>query len=604
MEIQITDKFKDVQRYLQGHTGAVICDIETTSLAVGKGEILCMAFAAYNSNDVLVWWPRTAKAISRLKLNKGVFHNAHFDMKWLRHYGAQVRCVWDTMLMAHLLDENRKIGLKELGQRLLGYDDWALDEISDLKAASRDKVSEYVAKDVHVTRELMRWQRAAIKRNTKPGFRPYWVMKHILIPAIEPLTQMEINRMPVRLGELEKVQEEVEAKLAAIDQELDSLIPPPEMWPEFLKKTTPKWGSTNWTRWWLYDYMGATVVNRGKPSKHWPEGSPSLSQATLGKIDNRGAKLLSERSTLYKLMTGFIVPLRERGETGRVATSFKLTGTVTGRLSSASPSSDDPGINSQQIPRNKQIRNLFGQKGMAWIEADYSQLELRVAAALAHEPTMLQLFRDGTDIHAYMAEQLVGTKDFTKEQRSLAKGVNFGFLYGMHAKHFANYLQESYGVVITQKDAEKFRDNYFKTFSELQPWYRRQRDFCLKHGGVPNAFGRFRNLPKVYDEDYWVQENAFRQAINSPVQSTGSDFMLISLSRLAGDLRLKRLGAKLITTVHDSVCITAPYKNARKVAKIVKETMERADDGLRQDFFIKADVEISRYWGGETLATY
>ena len=210
----------------------------------------------------------------------------------------------------------------------------------------------------------------------------------------------------------------------------------------------------------------------------------------------------------------------------------------------------------------------------------------------------------GTDIHAYMAEQLVGTKDFTKEQRSLAKGVNFGFLYGMHAKHFANYLQESYGVVITQKDAEKFRDNYFKTFSELQPWYRRQRDFCLKHGGVPNAFGRFRNLPKVYDEDYWVQENAFRQAINSPVQSTGSDFMLISLSRLAGDLRLKRLGAKLITTVHDSVCITAPYKNARKVAKIVKETMERADDGLRQDFFIKADVEISRYWGGETLATY
>lgn len=604
MEVQVTSSLKDVKRFLKENTGAVVCDIETTSLAVTKGEIVCMAFAPVKNQHVLVWWPKSAKSISRLVLHKGVFHNAHFDLKWLHHYGADVRCVWDTMLMAHLLDENRKIGLKELGQRVLGYDDWSLDEIQDIKAASKEKVSEYVAKDVHVTRELMKWQKSEIRKNKKPGFRPYWIMKNITLPAIEPLSQMENNRMPVRLDKLHEVEGLVESQLAEIDQKLDSMIPHPDEWPDFLKGKDPKWGSTNWTRWWLYDYCGATCVNRGKPNKHWPEGAPSLSQATLAKVNHEGARLLSERSRLHKIMTGFIVPLRERGETGRVATSFKLTGTVTGRLSSASPSSDDPGINSQQIPRDTKIRNLFGEKGLAWIEADYSQLELRVAATLAGEQTMLELFRQEQDIHSYMAEKLVGTKDFTKEQRSLAKGVNFGFLYGMHAKHFANYLQESYGVVISQKDAEKFRADYFDTFSGLQPWYRRQRAFCLRYGGVPNAFGRFRNLPRVYDEDYWVQENAFRQAINSPVQSTGSDFMLISLSRLAGDLRLKRLGAKLITTVHDSVCLTVPYKNARKAAKIIKETMERADDGLRQDFFIKADVEISRYWGGETLATY
>ena len=604
MEITVTDSLKDVNTFLRRHKGAVVCDIETTSLAVTKGEIACMAFAPINRTAVLVWWPRSAGSIAKLRLPKGVFHNAHFDLKWLHHYGADVACVWDTMLMAHLLDENRKIGLKDLGQRLLGYDDWSLDEVQDIKAAGKAKVSEYVAKDVHVTRELMQHQRKEIKRRKIPGFRPYWVMKHITLPAIEPLTQMENNRMPVRLHILDKVEREVEKQLADIDQKLDSMIPPPEEWPDFLKGAEPKWGSTNWTRWWLYDYLGATCVNRGKPSKHWPEGAPSLSQATLAKVDHEGARLLSERSQLYKLMTGFIAPLRDRGASGRVATSFKLTGTVTGRLSSASPSSDDPGINSQQIPRNNRIRNLFGEKGMAWIEADYSQLELRVAAALAQEQTMLRLFEEGEDIHAYMAQQLLGTTEFTKEQRSLAKGVNFGFLYGMHAKHFANYLQESYGVVITQKDAEKFRNDYFNTFSGLQPWYRKQRAMCLQYGGVPNAFGRFRNLPRVYDEDYWVQENAFRQAINSPVQSTGSDFMLISLSRLAGDLRLKRLGAKLITTVHDSVCLTVPYKNARKTAKIIKETMERADDGLTQNFHIKADVEISRYWGGETLAAY
>jgi DNA polymerase I-like protein with 3'-5' exonuclease and polymerase domains len=101
-----------------------------------------------------------------------------------------------------------------------------------------------------------------------------------------------------------------------------------------------------------------------------------------------------------------------------------------------------------------------------------------------------------------------------------------------------------------------------------------------------------------------VQENAFRQAINSPVQSTGSDFMLISLGRLARDLRLPELGAKLITTVHDSVCLTAPYKTARKVGRIVKETMEQADDTLDRKFFLKADVTISRCWGGEPLAEF
>lgn len=111
-------------------------------------------------------------------------------------------------------------------------------------------------------------------------------------------------------------------------------------------------------------------------------------------------------------------------------------------------------------------------------------------------------------------------------------------------------------------------------------------------------------MPKVYAEDYWVQEAAFRQAINSPVQSTGSDFMLITLARLAGDLRLQQLGAKLITTVHDSVCLTAPYKNARRVAKILKQTMEKADDGLKEKYFLTADVSISRYWGGEVLAEY
>lgn len=604
MQVLLSDSLREVQDYLKGSRAPIICDIETTSLSVGKGHILCIAFAAYDQDDVLVWWPKNLKEISRLRLPRAVFHNAHFDQKWLRSYGATVATVWDTMLMAHLLDENHPIGLKPLGMRLLGYDDWSEEGIKNLTEVPKERVTEYVAKDVHITRELMKWQRRHIRKNLKPGEDPISVMKNITIPAIEPLTKMEETRLPVRLGLVKKTRAEVEGKIHEIERELDASIPPKDQWPDWLQKTTPKWGATNWTKWWLYEFQGALCPSRGKPTKTWPEGNPSLSQETLAKIDHPAARMLSERSVMYKQLTAFLIPLEQRSVNGRVSTSFKLTGTVTGRLSSASPGDDDPGINSQQIPRDKATRNLFGEKGMAWIEADYSQLELRVAAVMAGERTMMELFDSGIDIHTYMAERLVRGGEVTKESRTLAKGVNFGFLYGMHSKHFANYVQESYGMLITQKEAEAFREEYFNVFSGLPPWYRKQRAFAIEHGGVPNAFGRFRHLPRVYNDDYWVQENAFRQAINAPVQSTGSDFMLISLAHLSDDARLEELGARLVTTVHDSVCLIAPYKTAREVAKRIKTTMEKADDSLKQKFFLKADVTISNYWGGEALAEY
>lgn len=630
MDLIITESLSEVRKYLASTTAPVITDIETTSLFVGMGRILCVGFAPLDRDDVMVWWPESLEELSRIRIPKMVPHNAPFEVRWLESYGCRVRVWWDTQMMAHLLDENHPSGLKDTVVRLLGYADWADDNVAgyadefgrfkDIKdkkklARSRKRVSIYNGKDVHYTRELLKWQMKYVKRNLKPGEDPVHVMRHVMIPAIEPLRQMEANELPVRLSVVHKRQAIVEAQIAAIEQELDASIPPKEEWPDWLQKTKPKWGNTNWTKWWLYVYQGAMCPRRNKPSKTWPEGVPGLSEDDLEKIDHPAAKMLIERSGLYKQLTGFLNPIVNRTRNGRIPTSFKLTGTVTGRLSSQSPGQvkskkdevdpwNRPGLNSQQIPRDKATRNLFGERGLAWIEADFSQLELRVAARLANEPTMISLFEADEDIHMYIAQRLVRGQEITKEHRSLAKGVNFGFIYGMQAKHFADYVQSSYGVTTTRKDAEVFREEYFNNFSALPAWYRKQRKEAIEYGGVHNEFGRFRHLPRVYHEDFWIQENAFRQAINSPVQSLGSDFMLISLGRLARDYRLPRLGAKLITTVHDSVCLTAPYQTARKVGRIVKETMEQADDTLDKKFFLKADVTISRCWGGEPLAEF
>lgn len=657
MHAIVTDDLQEVRAYLAQTAAPVIVDIETTALTPGHGQILCIAFAPYDRDDVLVWWPETPGHISKLRVSKMVAHNAPFELRWLKSYDAKVRAVWCTMIMAHLIDENKPKGLKDTAERLLGYKDWSDDNVAGFgtefgqhwedragipKKAwnqSKKRVTKYVAMDVHVTRDLMKWQVKHCKRNLKPGEDPIFVMKKIMIPAIEPLTQMEDNRMPVRLKAVSKERARVEAEIQIIEEQLDASIPPKtedcdecsgkghrgrsleqsgpctacdgegsvQIWPDWLMKTTPKWGNTNWTKWWLYVYQGAMCPRRTKATKTWPNGNPGMSQEDLAKIKHPAAELLSKRSTLYKNLTGFLIPITDRTVDGRIPTSFKLTGTVTGRLSSSSPSDETPGINSQQIPRDKATRSLFGEakgSGLAWIEADYSQLELRVAARMANDQTMIELFEQGEDIHTYMAKRLVRGQELTKEHRSLAKGVNFGFLYGMRSKHFAEYLLENYGVSITPHEAEMFREEFFNTFSGLEPWYRKQRSFALEHGGVPNAFGRFRHLPKVYHEDFWIRENAFRQAINSPVQGTGSDFMLLSLGELARDLRFRELGAKLITSVHDSACVVAPYKTARRVGRLMKETMERADDGLKQKYFLKADITISRVWGGEALAEF
>jgi DNA polymerase-1 len=633
MELIISDSLAEVQAYLAQSKQPVIVDIETTSLFVGMGRILCIGFGPLDRDDVLVWWPKDPKEISRLRLPRMVAHNAPFERRWLCSYGAKLRVWWDTQMIAHLLDENHPSGLKDTVTRLLGYEDWADDNVAgyadefgrfetdkvkiprERYKVSKKRVSIYNGKDVHYTRELLKWQRRHIRKNLKPGEDPVRVMRDVMIPAIEPLHQMEENELPVRLSVVRKRQAIVEQQIADIEQQLDASIPPKEEWPDWLQKTKPKWGNTNWTKWWLYVHQGAMCPKRNKPTKTWPDGNPSVAEEVLEKIDHPAAKMLIERSGLYKQLTGFLNPIVERTRNGRIPTSFKLTGTVTGRLSSQSPGKvkskkditdpwNKPGLNSQQIPRDRATRNLFGERGLAWIEVDFSQLELRVVARLANEPTMIELFEADEDIHQYIARRLVKGGEITKEHRSLAKGVNFGFVYGMQAKHFADYVQSSYGVTTTRKEAEGFREEYFNNFSELPVWYRKQRKEAIEYGGVHNEFGRFRHLPRVYHEDFWVQENAFRQAINSPVQSLGSDFMLISLGRLARDYRLPDLGAKLITTVHDSVCLTAPYKTARRVGRIVKETMEQADDQLSKNFFLKADVTISRCWGGEPLAEF
>ncbi|MEG0729672.1 MAG: DNA polymerase A family protein, partial [Anaerovoracaceae bacterium] len=273
---------------------------------------------------------------------------------------------------------------------------------------------------------------------------------------------------------------------------------------------------------------------------------------------------------------------------GRIHPSFGLTNVVTGRTSCSEP-------NLQQVPRTQDIRGLFtGAPGMILFEADYSQLELRIAAHYANERTMLEIYRKSGDIHTETARIFTGGNDPTKEERGKAKAVNFGFLYGMQYPKFVKYAFDSYGVVFTMQEAKNYRDLFFAKYSRLLPWHKEMEELCELQGGVANLFGRFRRLPDIYSSNKWERASAARKAINTPVQGTGSDLLISAATQINKELKgIAIIGA----TVHDSIVGECRVEDKDEVDEAIRKIMRHPKvlDDFGVTLNVPIDVDIG--WG-------
>ena len=183
---------------------------------------------------------------------------------------------------------------------------------------------------------------------------------------------------------------------------------------------------------------------------------------------------------------------------------------------------------------------------------------------------------------------LTGGREPTKEERSKAKAVNFGFLYGMLAKKFVDYAYDSYGVVFTRSEAEAYRNAFFAKYSRLLPWHKEQEELCEMLGGVPNMFGRFRKLPKIYSENRWERLDAVRRAINTPVQGTGSDILLSAAIEV--NRELSPYGLKVCGTIHDSIVGEFNVEDTDWIVPEIKRIM--AHPKLMDEFGVELDVEL------------
>lgn len=510
------------------------------------------------------------------KKAKTVLQNGKFDTLFLEiKYGIKLPISEDILLMGTAYDLAEEHGLKKMARRYLGVEDWDISKKDKLGKGNRSILKRYLKKDLKYTWKLFCFFVNHLSAQQEKIYRK------LLRPAY--LMYRDVERTGIFFDKEEY--EVVKEKYARIEvQKLK----------ELKKHYDINWNSPQQKAQVLFldkDGENLPVLKRSAKT-----GAPSADAGTLKRLASKGYELptlmleYTAANTLNKMF------LKRWGDDssydGRIHPSFNLTNVVSGRTSCTDP-------NLQQVPRTKDVRGLYhAPEGRCFFEADYSQLELRIAAHYANEPTMLRIYHENGDIHTETAKLMTGGREPTKEERGKAKAVNFGFLYGMGAKKFVDYAFDSYGVVFTLPEAEKFRELFFAKYSRLLPWHEEQRRLAEALGGVPNLFGRFRKTPGIYSQNWKDKGAAERVAINTPVQGTGSDILLSAAIQVHKEL--SPYGLCIVGTVHDSILGEFPEDGkdwfVEQIRRIMKHPALMDEFGVELKVELDCDVGVGK-WG-------
>lgn len=497
---------------------------------------------------------------------KTVFQNGKFDTLFLEHhYGTKIPINEDVMLLGTAFDLVAEHGLKKMAQAYLGVPDWDITKKEKL-SGSEQTVVPYLKLDVKYTWELFQYFN---ENMTEQQMKIY---TKLLRPAYRTYRDIERNGLYLDLEAMKDVKKKYAKEEATILKQLKSHY-------------DINWNSSAQVADAFFKKEGMPVI--AKTGK----GAASTSAEVLRELSMKGYELpklllqYKDASTRNKM---FLNRWEDDCYQSRIHPSFNLTNVVSGRTSCNNP-------NLQQVPRTKDIRGLFsGAPGMILFEADYSQLELRIAAHYANDKTMLRIYHQNGDIHTETAKLFTNGREPTKEERGKAKAVNFGFLYGMQAKKFVAYALNSYGQVFTQNEAEHVRNLFFAKYSRLLPWHQEQEQLCELQGGISNMFGRFRRLPLIYSDNKWERASAARRAINTPVQGSGSDLLISAVTQINKELKgVAWIGA----TVHDSIIGECHVEDKEYVDETIRRIMlhPKVLDDFGVELRVPLDVDIG--WG-------
>lgn len=532
------------------------------------------------------WLNRNAKAL--------VAGNGKFDDLFLKYrFGVKPNITFDVVLASHILNENTPNGVKENAVLECNAPEWDVDK--DLKTGkykTREKYQEYLTYlgyDIYYEYKLYK----VFHKKLKEDRALMKLFYHLYMPGIISYETVEEHGVFIYPQQFKKVRKHLESEREAIEKQLLKLA-----------KHEVNWNSPAQIQKLLYEELKLPVIETTE------SGSPSTSEATLMQLRDKHpiVELILKYRGVNIQISHFIDGWINRMWGRRLFPNFKLHGTVTGRTSCTDP-------NLQQVPRDPIIRNLVGApEGWSVVEIDYSQAELRIAAIMSGDETMKRIYQTGGDIHTHTYEMITGEKVsddkyIKKEQRKKAKAVNFGFVYGMGWRKFKIYARDNYGVDLTDKEAEQWRERFFQAYHFLPKWHSKQRRIVQSMGQVRSPIGRLRRLPDIYSTDKSKKAEAERQSINSPVQGFGSDLTILGMSEIMGnaqyydpDYVLDKDKFFVIGTVHDATLFEVRNDYLMEFcprAKHILEHPKALEDVFHfdTDVPIVADVAVGKSWG-------
>ncbi len=547
-------------------------DTETTSTSPIDAELVGLSFAVKEFEAFYVPIPaKREEALRIVNIFKEVYEdpqilkigqNLKYDLEVLRNYGIELKGkMWDTMIAHYLIQPELHHNMDYMAEIYLNYQTIHIDELIGPKGKNQKSmrdlpptdVYEYAAEDADITLRLKNKLEPELKK-----FECENLFYNIEMPLMPVLAEMEMNGVCLDTESLKETSKVLTDRMNEIEGRIYELAGG-----QFNIASPKQVGEI------LFDKL--KIVEKAKKTK---TGQYVTSEEVLQQLKNKHeivADILEHRG-LKKLIGTYIdaLPKLINPRTGHIHTSFNQTITATGRLSSSDP-------NLQNIPirgeDGKEIRKAFiPEPGCLFFSADYSQIELRVMAHLSKDEAMVEVFREGKDLHAATAANIYKKpiEEVTRDERTKSKRANFGIIYGITVFGLAERLD------IPRDEAKMLIDGYFQTFPQVHDYMEMSKEIARKQGYVTTLFGRRRYLPDINSHNATVRGFAERNAINAPIQGTAADIIKVAMIRIHQRFKAEGIRSKMILQVHDELNFSVYPEEKEQVERIVLEEMQGA----------------------------
>jgi len=567
-------------------------DTETTGIDANNAELVGLSFSFTPGEAYYVPCPADKEACLQLLQQFAVLfndetktwigQNLKYDMLMLKWYGFELKGnIFDTMLAHYVIEPDGKRSMDALSAKYLGYEPVHIEELigkkgkgqGNMRDVELEKIKEYAAEDADITLQLKNIFLPQLKEKAVEK-----VFYEVENPLVKVLTDMEFEGIRIDEAFLHEYSKQLETEAKISEESVYQ-----QAGVRFNLASPKQLGEV------LFDKLQLDPKAKKTKTGQYATGEDVLTKLA---VKNKICDDILAFRELTKLKNTYVDALPEmvNKKTGRVHTSYAQAVAVTGRLSSTDP-------NLQNIPvrteRGREIRKAFIPRNEQFVlmSADYSQIELRIVAAISGDENMCNAFKTGKDIHTATAAKVfnVEEKDVTKEMRYKAKSVNFGIIYGQGAFGLADNLG------ISRAEAKEIIDNYKKQFPNIQKYMDDTIHFAQENGYVETLMGRKRWLRDINSANFTVRGFAERNAINSPIQGSAADMIKLAMIKIDKAFKQQQFKSKMLLQVHDELVFDAHKEEVDIIKPVILECMQTAM-ALPHDVPTDAEVGMGDNW--------